>query len=66
MAYCYDLQQPLLRYGACSSLCACCWRRLARASHNGADRGARQSAGAPKFVANCWFQRFIFEVHFWS
>ena len=46
--------------------CACCWRRLARAPHNDADRGVRQSAGALKFVANCWLQRFIFEVQFWS
>ena len=46
--------------------CACCWCWLARACHNDADCGARQPAGALKFVANCWFPRFSFEVQFWS
>ena len=46
--------------------CACSWCRLARAPHRGADRGGRQPAGARKFVSDCWFQRFSFEVQFWT
>ena len=68
--------------GVCSHAClhACVrswlrgWSRVravgvgsrARACHNAADCGGRQPAGALKFVANCWFPRFSFEVQFWS